>query len=608
MVTAAALAACTRETRPRPNTARRTQPPPAEMTAYRMAMHLHSSGSEGPGSVRSHLAEAAANGFDVAWFSEHDWVRDGTFRRKEYHFLPEDQAVGGIWLLPAMPPVGTLRADSGGELIAGPTSPNDRAPAKGSLRLRATSSGRTKARVGHRIDTESRSMVNVRGRILGRSVLVDVLPTMGGPDAWGEIFFELSHHPGSSNRPPGIISLLYRLRPDVRRRTVSRHGTTAVVDVPVTLGTWQTVACHLTADVQEAWSDLDARDNSLQYIAFHASSRHQATTELLFGFLRFEESRYDALGVEQDLLDAYADLEPDVLGLIGTELSVGPHMNQYGGAQVPYPYGRVDSLAFRAGEIRRPIVDFIHGRGGLASINHPFLSADPFMGGTPQDVAGYLLSIGAAGADVLEVGYGSRDYLAGHLAVWDALTRNGLFITANGVSDDHSGQDWARQEGRFYTGAWAAGLTERNLLDALGSGRAYVGYLGSFGGTIDMTLDSVVPMGAVSVGQQSSRSLRIDVTDLPDGSAVEVLRGVVDHAGIADPTPNVAVVATLGARDLSASSELTIDTQDDCFVRLQVVDPTGAVVAFGQPIWALKAAPPPGVPAARQATAERDAG
>ena len=116
------------------------------------------------------------------------------------------------------------------------------------------------------------------------------------------------------------------------------------------------------------------------------------------------------------------------------------------------PYGRVDSLAFRAGEIRRPIVDFIHRRGGLASINHPFLSSDPWMGGTPQDVARYLLTIGGAGADILEVGYGSLSLLADHVAVWDTLARNGLFLTANGASDDHSGEDWARQEGRFYTG------------------------------------------------------------------------------------------------------------------------------------------------------------
>ena len=195
MVSVAALAACTSEASSRENAPRPARPAaaPTRLTAYSLAMHLHSSGSEGPGSVRSHLAEAATNGIDVAWFAEHDWVRNGTFHRKEYHFLPEDQAVGGTWLLPALPPVGRLRADSGGQLLSTPTSPNDRATDKGSLRLRATSSGRAKATVGHRIDTESRSMVNVRGRILGRSVL-------GGRPADEQRSGCLGRDPSSSSR------------------------------------------------------------------------------------------------------------------------------------------------------------------------------------------------------------------------------------------------------------------------------------------------------------------------------------------------------------------------------------------------------------------------
>jgi hypothetical protein len=39
----------------------------------------------------------------------------------------------------------------------------------------------------------------------------------------------------------------------------------------------------------------------------------------------------------------------------------------------------------------------------------------------------------------------------------------------------------------------------------------------------------------------------------------------------------------------------------DCFVRAQVVTSSGAVVAFGQPVWMLRAAPPStGIPPRRQ--------
>jgi len=600
MVSVAGLAACQSERRSGrsvPSAARPTAG--TGLTAYVLAMHLHASACEGEGSIRSHLAEAAANGFDVAWFTEHDSRRRAMFRRTRYHFLPEDSAVGGTWFLPALPPVGSLAADSGGQLVSEPTSPNDRAAAKGSLRLGATSTGSTEAGVGHRIDSESSSGMNLRGRILGRTVLVDVLPTTTGPDSWGELRFGLSFHPGSRDRPAGVLSLVYRLRSDVTRRTVSRNGATGIIDVPVSNGRWQTVTVDLARDALDVWPDIEPRDNSLQEIEFHAWSRSGAPVELFCGFLRFEEKEYDGLGVERDLVATYAEEELDVLGLIGTELSVSSHINQYGGPQLPYNYGRIDSPEDRT-DIRDSLVEFIHRQGGLASINHPFLPTGPVTARTPPDVARDLLMIDAGGADILEVGYGSLGWLPDHFAVWDTLARNGLFLTGNGVTDDHTGHDWASQEGRFYTATWAGGLTERGLLDALSRGRAYVGYLGSFGGTIDMTLDADVPMGAVSVGPQTSRTLRIDVTGLPEGGAVEVIRGDVDYEGTRDPHPNTTVLTTLGAGDLAARGEIAIDTGDECFVRLQVVDAAGGAVAFGQPIWALKSPPPKGIPSARR--------
>ena len=45
--------------------------------------------------------------------------------------------------------------------------------------------------------------------------------------------------------------------------------------------------------------------------------------------------------------------------------------------------------------------------------------------------------------------------------MWDALSRNGLFVTGNGVSDDHSGQGWAEQPNRYYTATWAARCDSR---------------------------------------------------------------------------------------------------------------------------------------------------
>jgi hypothetical protein len=337
---------------------------------------------------------------------------------------------------------------------------------------------------------------------------------------------------------------------------------------------------------------MDARDHSLHEIVFRGVSRRGAPSDVCFGHLRLEEQDgYDAVGVENELVARYADQEPDVLGLIGSEISLGPHVNQYGGEQAPFDYGAVTRLGDKPGEDAYPsIVDHIHAAGGLACINHPGVSVTTLLA---QHTA----------ADMIEVGFGrgGPETVQPQLALWDTLSRNGLFLTGNGASDDHSGQGWEQKGNRYYTAAWAGGVAQPELLDAFGRGRAYVGYLGSFAGTIDMALDGTVPMGSVVVAPAQNRTLRIDVTGLPDGGAVQLVRGVVDRAGVADPTPGTTVVQTLGAADLRRAGEVPLDVSGDCFHRLQVTDRAGAVVAYGQPIWLLAAEPPGGVPDPRRA-------
>jgi hypothetical protein len=569
------------------------------LRAFVLGMHLHASASEGVGSMRSQLSEAAGNGFDVAWFTEHDWRRRRLLFRPAYRFRDSDIVYGGAWRLTKMAAVGRV-ADAGGGLITRPVSPAD--PGGGALRLQVRSKDDEIATVRRRIDATGLSRVNFRARIAGRTLTLDVLPRTTGADAWGEVLLGLSHHPATGGRPAGVYALLYRLRTDISARAVSADGLTATVDVPVTPDEWTTVTLDPTADAAAAWPDVEAADNSLSAIEFHVSSRRMAPAEMLFSYLRFDElTGYDGLGVEHSLLNRYgADAEDTsaLLGLIGTEISLGPHLNQYGGAQQPFDYGDASDLTNGYSEIRPAVVEWIHRQGGLASINHPFKPGDVGQLGSPEAVAANILQIRGGGADMLEVGYADKQGgdLAGHLAVWDTLSRNALFLTANGVSDDHTGQDWATQTNRFYTAAWAARKTEAALLAALRAGRGYVGFLGGFAGTVDMDLDGEVRMGQIAATSPSRRTLNVRVTAPPLGGAVELVRGVVDPRGAADPRPNTTV------RTLDADvTSVQVDTGDDCFHRLQVVDSAGAVVAFGQPIWTFRGAPPTTVPAARRA-------
>jgi hypothetical protein len=116
-----------------------------------------------------------------------------------------------------------------------------------------------------------------------------------------------------------------------------------------------------------------------------------------------------------------------------------------------------------------------------------------------------------------------------------------------------------------------------------------------------MALDGSIPMGSVVVGPRRARTLRIDVTGVPDGGAVELVRGPVDRPGTADPTPGTTVVRSLGASDLSRAGEVPLEVDGDCFHRLQVTDRAGGVVAYGQPIWLLAEEPSQGVPERRRA-------
>jgi hypothetical protein len=599
MVALAGLAACTSPSSappratalPSPTVPLTPRSPSADRLEARIAaMHLHASASEGEGSMHSHLVEAARHGYDVAWFTEHDWRRRRLLFRQTYSFVPDEMQFGGAWRL-RRSDSGGLTAGSGGSLVTDPVSPADPASPKGSLRIRAAGTGDVGV-VGYAVDARGGSRINQRARMAGRVLLLDVLPVTAGRQAWGEVLVSLSHHPAIGGRPAGVYGVRYRLRTDARSRSLDRDGLTAVVDVPVTAGRWTEVTLDPTTDLAEAFRDMDARDHSLQDIVFRGVSVGGAEVDVCFGHLRLEEQGgYDAVGVENELVARYAETVPGVRGFVGSEISLGPHVNQYGGEQEPYDYGAIARFGEKPTDDEIPsVVDHIHAAGGLASISHPGVAVTKLL---TQRTAADMIEVGFGGGGPADIGR--------QLALWDTLSRNGLFLTGNGAADDHSGQGWETKGNRYYTAAWTREVTQPALLDAFGRGRVYVGYLGSFGGTLDMSLDGSVPMGSVVVGQRRARALRIDVTGLPDGGAVELVRGPVDRPGTADPTPGTAVVRSLGARDLSRSGEVSLDVDGDCFHRLQVTDRSGGVVAYGQPIWLLAEEPSQGVPGRRRA-------
>jgi hypothetical protein len=210
----------------------------------------------------------------------------------------------------------------------------------------------------------------------------------------------------------------------------------------------------------------------------------------------------------------------------------------------------------------------------------------------------------ALGADLIEIGYPQRQGvdLAHHVALWDVMSRNAVFLTGNGASDDHLGQNWLGEMNNWITSAWAKSTTEADLLAALGAGRAWSGSLSGYRGSLDLLVDGSVPMGSVSISTVKSRKLVATATNIPPGGSLEILRGTVDYLGAAALTANTKVIGSYTAGELTGDRVTrSIDTSVGRFVRTQVLDSSGTVVGLSNPVWLLRSAPPGAIPAPRGA-------
>src|SRR5215472_10195381 len=74
----------------------------SSLLAYTMAMHIHTSFSEQSGSMDSQFYQAATNGVDVLWLTDHDHRMDGINYRQTVHFtsLTGEKGApgqGGAW-------------------------------------------------------------------------------------------------------------------------------------------------------------------------------------------------------------------------------------------------------------------------------------------------------------------------------------------------------------------------------------------------------------------------------------------------------------------------------------------------------------------------------
>lgn len=589
-------------------------------SAYSMAMHIHSSFSEQTGSMDSQLFQATLNAVDVLWWTDHDARLDGLNFRSQQDFLNPDAPPAGQGLPWVWGPhkSGPLTTASTATFVTSPVTPNDPGTC-GSLAVAAqsTAKGGT-AKYGLWANCQKANW-NYRGNLTGQTLSIDILLQPGWTSGYLELLINTSFHQASAGRPAGQYALSYRFGPATRQPSTVTQGNSGVINIPVqpaAPGEWFTATVSPSADIATLWPDLDYRDFALWELFLSAASSGTELVSGYFGYLRFDRSvsGQPYLDQQASMMAALEATYPDVTQQQGLEVSPGglPHVNWFGpGITVP-DWGAVSGGY--APYIAGTVIPAAHAAGGLVSYNHPFgTSFGPaFKAPATQDAlltstAFALLPTSSApaclGADLLEVGYPNREGvdLAHHLALWDVMSRNGVFLTGTGTSDDHLGQDWAGILNNWVTWAWAPSTGLTDLLAAMAAGRSWCGALGAFTGTLDLLVDGVCPMGSVSVSSLSSRQLTVLATGLPAGSTVQVLQGAVDYAGTGQPAANTALVSTLPAAAglATGSATVTLDTAGASFARCQVLSATGTVVAVSNPVWMLTAAPAGGIPAAR---------
>jgi hypothetical protein len=222
--------------------------------------------------------------------------------------------------------------------------------------------------------------------------------------------------------------------------------------------------------------------------------------------------------------------------------------------------------------------------------------------------AGALLADHVLGCDLLEVGYNLRQGvdLAHHLSLWDIFSRNAVFLTGSGTSDDHFGTDWYGIKNNWITSAWAASTGTADLVAALAAGQAWCGSLSEFGAgaSLNLAVDGSCPMGSASLSSLPRRQLAVTATGIPAGGSLVVLQGAVDYAGTTGLADNTQVIAGYSSTQLAAAGgveTLAVDTSSESFAVLRVTDASGTTVAASNPVWMLRKLPPNGIPAPRQA-------
>jgi len=548
----------------------------ATLRPVSMAMHIHSSFSEGIGSMDAHLFQARRSGVDVVWWTEHDFRKTAFGYRDEIRFDGAHEPDGRwdlSWVAHNQGPV----ANGDHSFVSTPANPSE-----AGNKLRLVAQGRDGDQWGmHFVQAKAQNRLYSTS-YSDTALEIDIHPELLGANAVAVVEIISSYRPPTGGRPAGQYRLQYRIGEGGGRRTEDR-GRLGVIGIaaPPT-GQWTRLRLEPRVDHAALWPDTVANDASLWRLNLGIRVRRGATGRVHFDRLRFVRERDNGgspLALQQRAIDAYRSRYPAIRQYAAAEISLVMHLNSFGGDGVLPTYDRDQAVKDTSVAAQREMISFLRNHGQTVCINHPMSGS----GGTANLIR-RLVSGDGLGAHVMEVGVGGRS-MPHMIKVFDTLARNGVLITANGSTDDHRGDDWLGPGRRWVTGVWSPSTQEGDLCRALQAGRAWFYDPARWDGVLDLHVEDMA-MGGVLFTRKRHVDVVVRANDLPKGSRVRLVTGRCDFAG-----PDVARPAN-HARPLARSQfrrgrwRGTLDRERGVYVRAEVRR-GNALIAFSNPIWVL---------------------
>jgi hypothetical protein len=467
---------------------------------YLVQMHIHGhsnhNGNSLPASMESQCSEAAKNGFDVVWWTDHAVLFEGF---DEDIVVDFDDAV-----FDAESTTVVFRRSRARDLtridIDGSLDDSHCDVIDNSLRVRVESPpGARKASKVSLALTSERGRVNLVN--LCRPVTSGLeFKTWGrlrglGDDTLVRIKFDFSWHPAGQHH---AIFDLVRGAGGGRR---SIGDTTVVEEIGIQDG-----ALDLVLDLEEALAILpNGDDNTFSSCKIEVGARNGASLEVMIDSLKIVSTKPDGR-TQFDTLKKFSQRYRYSLGIIqyvGVEVGLLhlpriPHMSAF----LPDCFSTYENMRLQRGFRLDEWVMAIQELGGLVAVDHPFGAAlrlqytegyEVHQGLTRRElsqeqglveesyfrqVAVPVVEEGAWGADLIEVGYLFRGAgsLRDHLRLWDLALANGVRLMGFGSSDSHGGV-WGpdMEPNPFATWVWSVGETSENLIDAMRSGSMVFG-------------------------------------------------------------------------------------------------------------------------------------